>query len=209
MARKDVSILVSAAGWIGGFTDKLVRALRERGVSDEQIHSFVTDEGEVPVGKIADMLAEMLAKCASNVCGIFQLVLEGTATASELIRRGQYNWHNNWITDERFPLQTHDQMGRTIELVEFDHDPTSEEVLAEFIRRGLERSTYEDALYFGIQHPEEQRKRPIVFLHEPVLDPCGRRGVLVLGGDAGGRKLLLVLVAGGWDRDFVFAGVRK
>ncbi len=60
MARKDVTAIVSGAGWIAGFADKLIRELRERGVSNEQIHSLVTDEGEVPVGKIADVL---IAEC--------------------------------------------------------------------------------------------------------------------------------------------------
>lgn len=209
MARKDVSVLVSAAGWIGGFMDKLVSALRERGVTDEQIHSLVTEGGEASVDKIADALAEMLVRCASTVYGVFQLTLEGNATASELVKRGQYNWHNDWITDERFPIRSHDPMNRIVELVEFDHDPESEEVLAEFARRGLERPTYEDALYFGVQCPEEQRKRPIVFLHEPVLDPDGDRRVLVLGGGSDRRGLRLVWFGGRWDRRYVFAGVRK
>ena len=150
-----------------------------------------------------------IQRCASKVYGTFQLMLEGKATATELVQRGQYNWHNDWITDERFPLQPHEPMSRTIELIKFDHNPTAEEVLAEFVRHGLERPTTEDAFYFGIQHSEEQRKRPIVFLHEPVLVPDGSSRVLVLGGRAGVRELFLLLFEGRWGRSCVFAGVRK
>ncbi len=47
MARKDVPAIVSGAGWIAGFADKLVRGLRKQNVTEEQIHSLVTDTGEV------------------------------------------------------------------------------------------------------------------------------------------------------------------
>jgi len=57
MAKKDVSMLVSAAGWSASFIGELIPALRERGVSDEEIHSFVKREGRPSVNRIADMLA--------------------------------------------------------------------------------------------------------------------------------------------------------
>lgn len=139
----------------------------------------------------------------------FIITCEGSHSASQLVRQGNYDWVNDWITDKRFPIKKHVPVSRTIELVEFDRDPTSEEVLAEFARRGLERPTYEDALYFGIQHPEEQRRRPIGFLHEPVRNPLGDRIVLVLGGLADGRHLHLYWFGLRWHRDYAFAGVRK
>lgn len=66
MASKDIPVLVSAAGRIGGFVDKLARALRKRGISDEQIRSLFTEDGDVAVGKTADALAEMLSVCANK-----------------------------------------------------------------------------------------------------------------------------------------------
>ena len=209
MARKDKSAIVSGAGWIGSLADKLVRTAREHGVSDEKVHSLATDDGEAVINAMVDAAVVVWACGASKVIGTFQITLAGDATASELVLRGQYDWHNNWITDERFPIQSHEPIPRTIELVEFDHDPTSEEVLADFARRGLERPTHEDALCFGIQHPEEQRKHPIVFLHEPVLSPGVVRDVLVLRGIVGDRELHLCLFGGWWSSLFVFAGVRK
>lgn len=58
MAKKNVSAIVSGAGWIASFASELIKTLRERGVSDNDIHSLVTEEGKLPVGKIADVLAE-------------------------------------------------------------------------------------------------------------------------------------------------------
>ena len=86
----------------------------------------------------------------------FSLYLKGRLTTSELVRLGNYNRSDNWITDKRFPLKKHKPVNRTVELIEFDYDPTSDEVLTEFARRGLKRPTCEDAFYFGIRHPEEQ-----------------------------------------------------
>ncbi len=144
-----------------------------------------------------------------GIADVFTLALQGKAKASELVRQGKYYWVNDWITDKRFPIQEHALVSRTIELVKFDHDPTSEEVLTELARRGLERPTYEDALYFGIEYPEEQRKHPVVFLHELVLDPAGNRLVLVLVEDAGKRGLLLEWFDDPWDRLDAFVGRRK
>lgn len=56
--RKDVSTLISAAGWVSSLIGELVSALKERGVTDEQIHSFVTNRGKIPFSKIADEVAK-------------------------------------------------------------------------------------------------------------------------------------------------------
>jgi len=151
----------------------------------------------------------LLSKIAEKIGYVFKIVCQGSYTASELIRRGKYNWVNDQITDERFPIAEHAPTPRKIELVEFDYDPTSEEVLKDFRRRGLKRPTYEDGLYLGIQHPEEQKKRPIVFLHEPVQGSDGSLRVLVLHGRSGERRLRLGWFYGGWGRGYVFAGIRE
>jgi hypothetical protein len=63
------------------------------------------------------------------------------------------------------------------------------DVLATAALRGLRPPTYEDALYFGIAHPEVQRQGPVVFVHEPWLGHFGRRDVLCLWDNAGRREL--------------------
>lgn len=168
-----------------------------------------TQNGE----SLARVLREALSPDgkATDNDNVFSVTCEGAYKISKLVARGNYDWANEWITDERFPIQKHAPISRTIELVGFDHDLTSEEVLAEFAHRGLERPTAEDALYFGIEHPEEQRKHPVVFLHEPVLGPLGHLhvNVLVLHEHAGKRRLGLHWFASRWPRRYAFAGVRK
>lgn len=60
MTKRNVSAIVSGAGWIASFTNELIKALRERGISDNDIHSLVTEEGNLLVGKIADVLVEAI-----------------------------------------------------------------------------------------------------------------------------------------------------
>ncbi|KKU93873.1 MAG: hypothetical protein UY26_C0003G0021 [Candidatus Jorgensenbacteria bacterium GW2011_GWA1_48_13] len=144
-----------------------------------------------------------------EVESVFRIDCWGDQTASELVRLGQYDRVNDFVTDERFPLVRHDPEERVVELIKLANKSTSEEVLRELEVRGLARPTAEDALYFGRKYLREQQKRPIVFLHEPVLVPGGDRVVLVLGGYASRRNLDLLWFGYRWDRFYAFAGVHK
>ena len=156
---------------------------------------------------LAHVLKDALSPSGKLASNSFSVTCEG-AKASELIRLGNYDWSDDWITDERFPIERHEPVERMVEVVQLNHDPTSEEVLEELKRRGLERPTYEDALYFGATYPEEQRKRPLVFFHEPVLDMNDFHDVLVLSAGVVKRSLGLGWFDGLWNRDNAFAGVR-
>lgn len=207
MAKK-VSAIESGAGWIGSLASKLVKGLRKEGIPDEQIHELVR-EGEASddlVSKIVAAVAETV-KRAKN---IFTLRVVGwNRTTEEVVAAGRYDWKDDAITTKNFPMRSRPEGKIEIEYLEFDYDPTSEQVLAEAKKRGnLERPTYEDALLFGEQHPEEQRKNPIVFLHErQAMD--GARHVLVLLVRDAERNLRLDWFDGRWYRYCRFAFVRK
>lgn len=62
MSKKDVSLVVSGAGWIGSLAHSVICALRQLGATDKQIHSLVVDGGELPIGKIAGVLMEEIRK---------------------------------------------------------------------------------------------------------------------------------------------------
>jgi hypothetical protein len=92
-------------------------------------------------------------------------------------------------------------------LLEFDQVVTFEDVVAAARRQGLRRPTYEDALYFGIAHPDVQCERPIIFLHEPWLGHFGRRDVVCLWSNAGRRELGLEGFDEAWAPEYRFAFV--
>ena len=106
-------------------------------------------------------------------------------TKEQMLAAGRYDWVGNvagvFIASPQFRWATAPEEV-DIELVEFDNDLTSEQVLAEFAKRGLEEPTEEDALRFGEKYPDVQNDFPIVFLHKANLwrDPHGYLDVLVL-----------------------------
>lgn len=71
MSKKDVSSVLSGAGWIGSLASGVINALRELGATEKQIHSLVVDGGELPVGKIAVVLMEEIRKQESPRVGKF------------------------------------------------------------------------------------------------------------------------------------------
>ncbi len=113
------------------------------------------------------------------------------------------------MTSDNFPARRAPVPGvRHVVLLELDHEATTREIMAEAARLGLEPPQYEDALYFGVEYPDVQRDRPIVFLHDPWLGFFGRRDVLCLWSNAGRRELGLEGFDDLWRRDHRFAFIR-
>lgn len=129
---------------------------------------------------LACVLREVFMANGKLAGKVFPITCEGVKT-SELVKHGRYDDADERITDKLFPIERHAPQARMIEIVklELGHDPTSNEVLAEFVRRGLKQPTYEDALVFGVAYPKEQKKHPIVFLHEPVRVGSDRKVIMM------------------------------
>lgn len=122
---------------------------------------------------------------------------------------GKYAYAHSCVTSDNFPARpSATPRARQVILLEFDRAVTSAEVIAEAARSGLDRPTYEDAFSFGIQHPEVQRERPVVFLHDPWLGFFGRRDVLCLWSNAGRRELGLDDFDGAWSPPARFGFIR-
>ena len=132
---------------------------------------------------------------------------DGRST-EELVEAGRYGYAHSCVISENFPTRPAGGVClREIVLLEFDREVTSEHVLAIAAGLGLERPAYEDALYFGVQHPEVQRQRPVAFLHEPWFGYFGRWDVICLWDNAGRRELGLEGFDEPWSRDYRFAFV--
>ena len=158
------------------------------------------------------MAKSMLRRFLRKEPMIFSVTFGDGRNGKELLKAGRYGWigehARTFAESNEFPVSTGAGTA-SLELVELDFDFTSGDVLAEFSRLKLERPTAEDALRFGEQYPEEQRKRPIAFLHEPWLDPYGGREVLVLRGDRRERGLALYWYDDRWYRGVLFAARRR
>ena len=190
---------------LGVFIDEQVGPeLEKKGITEADIELVGAKGGASAVG----IFVQAFMQCLQQVKNAFRIMTGGTRTTDEVIEAGNYGWTNDMVNGKNFPMRPMPEGPREIVFLEFDHDPGSEEVLAEAQRQGLERPLYEDALFFGEQHPEEQRNAPIVFLHKPWQCPHGLLRVLVLDCDDGNR-LILNYFDGSWRQRCRFAFVRK
>src|SRR5262245_14587935 len=138
------------------------------------------------------------------------LITSGDGRSTEaLVDAGRYGYAHSCVSSDNFPVRpTGAARLREVVLLGFERTVSSDEAIREATRLGLERPTYEDALHFGIEHPEVQRDGPVVFLHDPWHGFFGRRDVLCLWSNAGRRELGLDGFDDGWDPRYRFAFVR-
>jgi len=142
---------------------------------------------------------------AAAACRFRIAVGDGRST-DQLVSAAGYAYAHSCVNSESFPTRPFGgPTTREIVLLEFDRDVASEEAVLAASRRDLARPTYEDALYFGIAHPDVQRDRPVVFLHDPWFGFFGRRDVICLWSNAGRRELGLEDYDSPWNPSYRFA----
>ncbi|MDO8240671.1 MAG: hypothetical protein Q7T51_01685 [Candidatus Moranbacteria bacterium] len=204
--NKNVSLLVSAAGWIAGLVEFLVRALRERGVTDDEIHALVTEKGEALMAKIADVIAEFV-KATKKI--VYTITVDYATSVDELVKLGKYDWANDNITQKNFPTTRTGKADIEIELIHFDRSISSEKALEEMDRMGYRAAEVHELLAFGVKYPDVQREFPVVALGSVWQDPDGLRDVACLRRDASDRFLSLRAFGRDWTGACRFAAVRK
>jgi len=147
---------------------------------------------------------------ARRVTGSYRITTGDGRSTEELVVAGEYGYAHSCLISENFPTRHFEgRRVREIVLLEFDHDVTSADVITEAVEAGLERPTYEDALHFGIEYPDVQRERPVVFLHDPWFGYFGRRDVICLWSNAGRRELGLEGFDDRWSANHRFAFVGR
>ena len=192
-----------------GLAQKLKQAFGRNGWDLAEIDKLC--EGDT-LARVRAYLKNGVATLVQAATAVFTFAAGDKRSAKELLAAGKYDWVGDYarqfVEGKKFRLADKPEEVDMV-LVEFGHDPTSDEVLAEFARQGLERPTEEDALRFGEKYPDEQKKYSIVFLHEPWQDPRGYRFVLVLRWDGRERELSHGWFGSRWYRDYRFAARRS
>jgi hypothetical protein len=144
-----------------------------------------------------------------RVTGSYRITTGDGCSTEELVERGGYGYAHSCVTSENFPARHFaGPRVRQLVLLAFDHAVTAGEAITGALAVGLERPEYEDALYFGVEHPEAQRDGPIVFLHDPWFGYFGRRDVICLWTNAGHRELGLDGFDDRWTTSYRFGFVR-
>lgn len=152
-----------------------------------------------------------------SASSVYSITVDLTKSLSELIASGHYDWVNPDITPEHFqvtsattpsgsgPLHT----PATVELIHLNKVVSTEDVLADFNRRGLRPARIEELLALGTWRPDLQREFPIVALGSVWQYSGGGRIVPCLCGHVGGRGLDLLWAGCGWSERDRFLAVRK
>ncbi len=144
-----------------------------------------------------------------TIVASLELTVDHRKSVEEMLQAGGYNYTNENITDAHFPHLREGVEAVTIDLVKFDRAGTTAERERQLAAFG-DLAEMDDMLATGVQHPDEQRKYPIVFLGSAWVHPSGR-DVGYLSGGADDRYCSLswgdpVRL---WDPSFVFAVRRR
>ena len=192
---------VSIAGKLFEFTKAVANEVYDLGGHDSDLSRVVSDK------QLRRAIAELIA---GEKAETFPVVVNYDMTLAAMIAAGRYNFINDSITDEHFPLQTGvGSVEVTIQLVHFNRYISSDDAISELDRQGLRPVWLEELLAFGAAYPENQREFPVVALGSVWRGSDGRRGVPCLWSGSDGRDLRLGWCGGGWDGRCRVAAVRK
>ncbi|MEX2209727.1 MAG: hypothetical protein WD846_02450 [Patescibacteria group bacterium] len=205
-SKKDVSSVVSGAGLLTRIFTDLDKEMRDRGGTDEDWHRLTRSEG-APV--IAQMAQAMVGEVESGTSESYQLTVNYDRTLVEMVEAGHYDYANDNITADNFPIEGSGSAECEGVLVHLDRYASTTEVEAEIAKRGLRPATIEELLAFGEAYPEVQREFPVVELGSSWVDSSGDRLVAYLWSYSDGRDLRLDWYGRDWDSYDRFLAVRK
>ena len=192
--KRDVSLLVSAAGWIGGFVDQLVSELHKLGVSDEAIHQLVTEKGELPIKKIAEELVKLMAVAKKNAALPFKYdkTNDGWTLLKDVKSSGSFN--PDFVL---FLKPGEDRVnGDTMRV-------RAKELNANLGQRDLEWLEANQHLI-----PESERGHYIVATGTVWLGVGAGRSVACLGWSGDRWYVVFFWLGGGWDGSVRLLGLR-
>ena len=197
MSRKNVSAIVSGAGFLSAVWTELDRAVRERGGSDEDMYRLNTPDGKSIIAKLADVIVASNDKRVDMVKSAYDhytVTVDHTRTLADMIKAGMYDYVNRDIVEQNFPIQRPDVIGavagggpfRTqgvqitnteLVFVHLNKAATTAEVLAYMDKLGLRPARIEELLALGEKYPNIQRDYPFVALGSVWVDSSRYRGV--------------------------------
>lgn len=127
---------------------------------------------------------------------------------AEMIKAGHYDYANESITADNFPMTGEGQVELDLTLIHFNRGITSKEAITEMRKMGMRPATLPELLALGEKYPEEQRQYPIIAFGSVRQHPLGDRDVPYLGEWSGERGLSLSWFDNGWGDRCRFLAVR-
>lgn len=203
--KSKVSAMVSGAGMAADVWTRLDHAVKAQGGTDEDLHLLARGEGQAMI----DQIAATLVRAGATTRNAYPVTTDYGQSLADMIAAGKYDWTNESITAENFPVQGEGTVKLEIVLFHPNRDIESEDVVKELDQMGLRPATLPELCAYGAKYPETQREFPIVALGSSWVGPDGDRCVPCLDGFSQERYLDLGYWDDGWDADCRFAAVRK
>lgn len=138
----------------------------------------------------------------------YALTIDYSQTLEQMVEAGNYDTVTSNISGKNFPVDVGDSKVEAV-LVRLDRELSIQDVLDELSRRGLWAATMAELLAFGAQHPDSQRRFPIVALGSVWIDPEGGYRFGCHWENPGYRQLHVSWFSGQWDEHCRFLAVRK
>lgn len=169
------------------------------------------DEGTLPFDATMDALQAVVEGKIQLAAGslVYQITVDYGLSLAEMIKTGKYDWVNDSITVEHFPLTGEGKVDLEVQLVHFKRLVESGEAIKEMDGMGLRALTLPELLAFGAKFPEMQREFPVIALGSVWRRRDGYRCVPVLWECVRERGLDLSWFESRWDAGYRFAAVRK
>lgn len=204
MSKKNVSSIVSGAGFLAAVWTALTAAVRKLGGTDEQMHRLSTPEGAETVERMAALIVGKPETQAAPVSSWWSAIFIA------LVRACRFTYMNPAITAENFPCGDV-KPGQVVvisikaRLAELGRQWLStKEVMAYLAELGYRPATLLELLFWWLANPTKQANCLAVALGQVWrgLAPC-------VCGNGGSRDLSLDSVLVDWNEYCEFAAVRK
>jgi hypothetical protein len=136
------------------------------------------------------------------------IAVDYSQSLEAMIAAGKYDWVNDDITPQRFPVVGSGTRKFRTKLFHFDRFISSEDAVAAMAKEQFMPANHVHGTAYGATFPKDQLKNPIVCLGSSAW--MGRfRRVVYLGRGGAGRGLDLGSWGGGWPDLWRFLGVQE
>ena len=119
------------------------------------------------------------------------VTVEYDMALEQMIEAGEYDFVNDDITVEHFPLNKRENDAVELYILHFDYGVTTEQVLRLLDIYGLRPAELSELLSLGIYYPDIQRDHPLVALGSEWQSTDGHVNIPILREFDGQRKLSL------------------
>jgi hypothetical protein len=121
----------------------------------------------------------------------YPVTLDYSLTFADRISAGRYDWKNDDIKVENFPVKGEGETDIKLRLITLGRTATTKEIEEHLDALGLQPAKIEHLLAFGGKYPDKQREFPIIALGSVWVSSGGYRGVPDLDGRGSERRLVI------------------